>query len=281
MKIESPEGGEQNIHEKRSSRLAEAAGLLVDPLFTTVLERDENLSEIPPNKTPIFVTPHFSDYDVPIAVRALGRRFADITVADASTHEKFFQSPAGYTGRKIGGEKNFFSIDYTGGRGEGHGIFNPDNFKPMKDSIESGKPLVIASYYDTDYQNRTWKLPDKGGYGAAYLAQIAENSLVVPVGIDIHSEQPFGMGSLDIVEVLKKTRPLTNVKIGEPFTQTKIEGIENLETILKKRRNGVSLTSAERKEFSRLHKELKNKSDEILLNLSKSLPPEKRGNWHG
>ncbi len=276
-----PKQEQQEQIEVEANQLARGAKLMTDALFRAKIEGSENLKEISPETQIIFLPTHLSDYDVPIAVGKLGEQFDDISVADASTHKSLFKNPGAYIGRKLGGDdENFFAVDYTGGRGDGNGIFNPENFETMRESLESGRPMVIAAYYDTDYNNHTWQLPDKGGTGGVYLSQITEKETVlVPVAIDIQSEKPFGMGAMDIGQIIKEKRPETRVTIGKPITPKKIEGIENFAKILEKRKNKERLTSEERKEFSRLHGELKNQSDEVMMNLAEMLPREKRGKW--
>jgi len=280
MRNEKSQNNIGSQEREGSTRLSEAAKFMVDSLFRARIEGSHNLQDIPPDAKKIFVTTHLSDFDVPIVVAKLGDYVRDLTVADASTHEHFFDSPAGYTGRKIAGEKNFFSIDFTGGRGEGHGKFNTDNFEPVKASLETGKPIVIAGYFDTDYEGHSWKLPSKGGYGAVYLNQITENSVIIPVAVDIKSEESFGMGSLDILTVLKKTRPDAIAIIGRPLILPKIEGFTKFKAILDKRKSGIRISPEERNEFSRIRNELAENSKNVLGELAKLLPEEKRGNWN-
>lgn len=274
----------RELREREPNQLAKASRLLSERLFDVETEGLENLEEIPEGTPIIFVTTHMCDYEVPIVAGQVGKYY-DVAVADASTHESPFKNPGGYMGRLIGGRRNFLSVDFTGKKGtnkqgiDGRGAFNPNNYKLMRRRMkEDGRPVVMAGYFDTNYVNHKWQLPNRGGNGAAFLSQIVEGAVLVPVAVDIKSEKPFGMGTGDVWQVLME-KPETRVAIGKAIMPSKIEKIENFGKILTKRKRGVKLTAEDRGEFSRIHQEIEGLSAQIMSSLAEMLPKEKRGKW--
>ena len=256
--------------------LAERAKTMVKTLFRVETTGLENLEEIPPEKHVIFLTTHMSDYDVPIVIAALAEKFPRMKVAEASTHEDYRQNLGGYLGRQIGGVENSFSVDFSGGEGDGNAVFNPDNFEQMKKSLEDGNTVVIAAYFDTKYQGQKWQLPEKGGNGGVYLGAITPDAVLVPVAVDIKSKKPFGMGDPGIGQIIKELRPKVDVMIGKPIEPQNIEHIERFSEIIAKRKKGEKLTPEDRSDFSGIHKALKLESDAVMASLGEMLPLEKR-----
>jgi hypothetical protein len=69
----------------------------------------------------------------------------------------------------VGGEQNFKGIDYDAATDKPT-AFNPDNFEPMLEPMDEGYAMLVAAHNPRN-DNR---LPEKSGYGAAYLAAIAD-----------------------------------------------------------------------------------------------------------
>jgi|GEM_PF-1268684 len=268
---------EKSTENVEPTALAERVKKLIPALFRLETSGLEHLDEIPPGKRVIFLTTHMSDYDVPIAIAALADKFPRLKVAESSTHETFSQNPGGFIGRHIGGVENSFSVDFTGGgSGDGKAVFNPQNFESMKGALEEGNAIVIAAYFDTTYNNKTWKLPNKGGSGGVYLGQITPDAVLVPVAIDIKSKKAFGMGDPGIGQIIRELRPKVEVRIGKPIVPDTIEGIERFSTILNMRKNGDKLSPEDREDFSRIHNAMKTGSEAVMSSLSEMLPPEKQ-----
>lgn len=164
---------ETNEHERVSSRRFMAA---IDAnLKMTVgevrVEGREHLSEIPPGKKVIIVTTHISDVDIPVAASVLGREF-DVAVTNMPTQHSFLKDPAIHTAIRIAGKDNFIPID-----------FSQENFGKMKSALESGRAVIVAGHAPS----REWKL-ERGGYGAAYLANVVDDAIILPVTMNTLAE---------------------------------------------------------------------------------------------
>ena len=153
---------ESSEEKVEPTSLAERARKLMSTFFRIEIVGVENIDKIPLDKPIIFLTTHLSDYDVGIVIAALAEKFPRLKVVESSTHKDFKQSPGGYLGRQFAGVENSFTVDFAGGKNAGNGVFNPDNFVPIKESLEEGNPIVMAAYFDPNYQGKTWHLPKKG-----------------------------------------------------------------------------------------------------------------------
>lgn len=269
--------GERTAAERgKTTTVAERVKKFVSLGFRVELLGGEKLREIPANKHLIFLTTHMSNHDMPVAIAALAEEKNNLKIAEASTHENFSQNPTGYLGRKAIGEGNSFSIEYTGGQGEGDGIFNPDNYEPMKQALEDGYDMVVAAHFDPQYRVGQWRLPKKGGHGGVYLANITPDSLIVPVAVDIRSAESFGMKDIGIIKIIKEKRPKAQVSIGEPLEPTRIEGLDRFADILRKRKQGVHVNDEERELFGRVCEQLRLESSRVMEALANLLPQGKR-----
>jgi hypothetical protein len=260
---------ERHTTSKRFLRAIEADVKLATGEIQT--HGEEHLKEIPPNKSVVIATTHISDLDVPIATLKLGKYF-DIAITDESIHHSFFGEPSTNIGIRIAGRENFIPIDTKNIEGKKQGEFNPQNFELMRDALEKGKAIIIAAHNPT----QKWKL-SKGGYGAAYLTAICKNVVILPVVVNIESDEPLGMAETILKDVIK--RPDASVYIEKPFELEKISGIEDFKTILGKRKRGEKLTKDERLRFSELKTALEKRSDQIMQALASDLPEKKRGEY--
>lgn len=281
-KIEEPtsEKTKKNKKEKPNALVKDARGLNL--LYKTKVVGGENLETIPQGKNIIIVTTHNNDSDVGLVINALGSHFKNITVVEESTHYIFKQDPISFLGRLMH-RKNAFRVDYNNGSDDRKGKFDPNNFEPMKKSLEEGKPLVMAAYFTPNYSETVNGLPDKTGNGTAYLAQITKDAIILPVAVDIKLDKPVLKKSDNnnlYIQRLLKGRISADVTIGQPFTLDHIENIDHLGEIIQKRKTGAEpATKEELEEFSRLNKGLKEQSKAIMQHLAELLPPEKRGVW--
>ncbi len=274
--LEAPESAEQpavNGRMKEGERpdaFVNKIELLVKANFREIAERGgENLDLIPADRRVIFATTHSTNSDVPIAISVIGKKF-HLAVGDASTHRAFAESPVAFVGTKIVGEEHFYSVRHKKRKGVERGLFDPEDFEKMEGAFEGGKAVVLSAYYHGRYES---ELSERGGYGAVYLAQLAD-ALVVPVAVDVRSSK---LGEKSDVKLLLE-RPKVDVVIGKPIEIPKIESIERIKAILEKRKEG-RLSREEILEFRRLADELRERSDMVMRDIAKLLPEEKRGTW--
>jgi hypothetical protein len=251
--------------------------LLVDVTFSKVETiGKENLDSIPADRKVIFATTHITNSDVPLALSVLGKEF-HLSVGDASTHRNITENPFAFIGTELaGGEKNFISVSHRKDAKTGEtGVFNPDDFEKMQNVFNENKAVILSAYYKD--QNKNLELPERGGYGAAYLAEIAD-AIIVPVAIDIKSEEHVNTVLSSIKATL--SRPEAKVIIGKPFELQKSENVSALKEIMNKRKQGIKLSSNEILLFNEASQELRGQSDILMQHLAELLPEEKRGEWN-
>lgn len=142
-----------------------------------------NLQAIPHGKSVIITTTHLTDIDVQAAAYVLGSYF-DVIITNESTHyekNKYRLRLAMF----MAGKSRFLPITYT----RNHSaipvpVFDPNNYKPMRDALKSGKTLVISAHNPSI----DGKMPVRGGLAAVYLAQLAKNSVILPVAVSVEGE---------------------------------------------------------------------------------------------
>lgn len=233
----------------------------------------EFLKEIPPNKKLIIATTHLSDADVAVAAYALSDNF-DITIVHHSTHDNPSEDAWSWVGAAIAGRKNFLSVKSRKEEGKVIADFAPEDFEPMRDALGNGKAIIIAAHNPT----YDWKLSDKGGLGAIYLAQLSD-ALILPVSVNIESEAKSG-SLVDMRKAVSKNKRKSKAKvsIGQPINLEKVN-VQKMTEILKKRKEGSSLSHQERREFTEIATKLRDQSSIVMRTLAAMLPPEKRGVW--
>src|SRR3989344_4251263 len=181
---------ERGTDKGKSTSLAENAPL-ISKLFRIEIAGVENLEQIPPDKHPIYVTTHLSNYDSPIALSALSNAgVKNLKLAEAAAHERIDRNPIGYLQRRfLVGSENSFNISSIRGRTQdGTNLFNPDDFEPMIEALYKGSGIAVSAYFDPTYKDK-WRGPKRGGHAAAYLPNIAQNTLIVPIAGDIQSKE--------------------------------------------------------------------------------------------
>lgn len=248
--------------------------LLTKTGFSKVETRgEENLELIPPERKVIFVTTHITDSDVPLAISVLGKKF-HLAAGDASTHRKFSENTFAFIGTTLAGPENFLSITHRDDPQTGEtGVFDPEDFRKMQNVFNGGKAVVMAAYYKS--QNKELQLPGKGGYGAAYLAELAD-AVVVPVAVNIKSRENIHTAA----SIIKATfsRPEAEVVIGRPF-EPAAEDLAAIGEIAEKRKRGERLEKKDVEAFRAASNQLREQSDAFMRRLAELLPEEKRGNW--
>jgi hypothetical protein len=101
------------------------------------------------------------------------------------------------------------------------------------------------------------------------------SAVILPVSVDILSKENFGTARNLFKTFLKK--PNARVQVGEPFSLDKIENLERIKELTDKRKSGAHLTHEEISEFSKITKELREKSEVLIKKLAEITPEEKRG----
>ena len=228
---------------------------------------EENLQKIPKDKKLLIVTSHISDIDMPIATYALVKEF-NIFLTNQSSQHTFSGDPAMNSIMRLVGKDNFAPIDYRQDGSLKRSAFNPNNFIDINEGKAKEKgnriPMVAA------HNPARGELP-KGGYGAVFLAQIMD-ATILPVAVDLKSDsatEPMGMADNQITTL--KAKPEMEVTIGEPIFLDQIGGLKEA---LKDR------DEKENKERLNIHpfkEDLKRQSDEIMKKIASLLPEEKRG----
>lgn len=266
----------QKPKKERTTPVADRVKKLVSLGFRVELNGSDKLKKIPEGKHMIFLTTHMSNHDMSIAIAGLAEEEGNLKIAEASTHEEFSKNSAGYIGRKMMGEGNSFGVSFTGGKGDGNGLFDPDDYEPMREALVDGYDMVVAAHFDPNYPEGEWRLPKHGGYGGVYLANITPDSVIVPVAVDIESEQQFGMKDIGVAQIIKGRRPRAKVNIGEPLEPMRIENLDKFAEILRKRKKNIAITAEEREIFRNVHEALRQESDRVMASLAGLLPEEKR-----
>jgi hypothetical protein len=229
----------------------------------------ENMAGIPPDAKVVVMTTHLTDLDVPLAIHAVARDL-DMAVMNLSTHHKFFGQQgeaATNIGVRLAGKENFIPIDYHRDESgeKSPGAFNPENFELARETLRKGKSVLVAAHNPS--RKPLTNLDNiKGGYGGVYLAELTD-AYILPVTVLL--DRAAGMNADMIKTAMHK--PNASVSIGKPFKIKKIEGIENLSSIMKKRKDGNKLSEEEIREFSRLTNALREQSKLIMERLSQQL----------
>jgi len=226
----------------------------------------EHLKDIPPNRKLVIATTHISDLDVPITVGSLGHDL-DLAVVNMSVHHSLREEAGTFLGVMASGRDNYIPVDFNRDKETGvktAGLFNPQNFEPMRSALNKGKRVLIAAHnpsHDAEL--------GEPGYGAAYLAEL-EGAMILPVGVQLLGEKELGMYGTGAKTFAHK--PDAKVSIGQPFELEKIQGLEELGQIMAKRQSGEKLTKENLQRFSELKKSLKEQSEILLQHIAGLLP---------
>lgn len=239
---------------------------------------ENHLKQIPEGAKVVIAVDHLNNLSIPTAALELGKRLP-IKISNQSIQFDFRKNPGGGLGVVLGGKENFKGIDYDMATKEPK-PFNPENFEDMLGSLDEGYAVIIAAHNPVN----TNKLPEKAGYGAAYLAGIAD-AYVLPVSVSIKSEVHVMEGDAGILKNIKGTlnmvanRPEAQVAIGEPYKPKQENDIREFHALFMKRKREGRLSSEEKEEFSRLRNSLSGGSEKIMKHLAVLLPEEKQGAW--
>ncbi|MDO8507586.1 MAG: hypothetical protein Q7S53_03385 [bacterium] len=278
IEVQKPISDESNVDIEKPNDLVRRAESVMRYMFRINLLGEENIAEIPKDKKVIIAATHISDQDMPLVIAALGKHFKNIAVARNEKEFDIKRDPLQKALIKFleGGKDCNLPISYTqGNRLNSRGVFDPEDFEQMKGSLENNSPIVMAAH---KFNNPgEWQLPSKAGNGVAYLSQITEDSVILPVAVDVKSDKPIGYG-LDFPKIIAK-KPRVDIRIGKPFEPDRDIDTEAIKTTLEKRAIGGDISSEEKKAFRASTEKLKHLSEAVMDRLADLLPEEKRGGW--
>lgn len=272
------------LGEKSPRRLMLALDAMLKPAINKIsLKGQENLRQIDRNRPLIIVTTHISDLDVPIVARSLGDMF-DIAISNQSVHHSFFGGEKMTNiGLRLAGKDNFLPITYSFKEGEEKvhseelggddkkSSFNPEDFINMVSTVtEKGKAIIVAAHNPA----KDWRLPERGGVGGVYLSGLLEKAVLLPVAVNIKTATPVGMGD-DRTRVLKE-RPDAEVTIGEPFELPATDGVQDLASLMERRKAGQQRIPDDRHKIRGAINNLREQSDIVMGRLASLLPENKR-----
>jgi hypothetical protein len=279
------QGAGPSQREIKPTRRIDRLGVLSRGAVETMVKRPskeglQNLAELHPNQRVVFATSHLSDIDELAAVEALAP-YRKVDIASLETNQR---DPKQRIPEYLAGPGRFHDVKNTFDTEKDmpYTRFDAENFENMRRAMEKGSDIVISAHKPA----RKWEqaaLPDHRGIGAVYLAQLAQVP-VVPVALDIHTEDRVGMAS-DIPGALKKNtkgRPEATLRIGKPI---KLEDISapDMDDVR------ALLTGSMRKELredperfahaKETFEKLKQQGEQVMRAIAQLLPREKRGRW--
>lgn len=232
-----------------------------------------NLVQIPPDQPLIVASTHLSDIDVH-TIAANIAPYRNVCIASRTSNQRDFIMGS-YL--RLAGIENVFGItnEYDSKKHYSRYRFNHEDFRIMSNAIQKGKTIVIAAHNPT----YDWRLPEKPGKGAVYLAQLS-NALILPVALDIQSDKPTGMSN-DTINTIKRfilrKKPDANMIIGKPIMLSVINKAD-LEYVKKLYQNTTKqqISKQDMKKAKAVLKKIKEQAQIIMEALTKILPPEKR-----
>lgn len=248
-----------------------------------------NLEKIPKGINPIIAGTHLrSDASLQIIARELGKKF-NLGIALQSENRK---NPLINVFFSLVGQDNFYDIDnktirrMVNGKSERTDTYklNLNNYEAMKDAMKIGKTLLIAGHWAPVYNGI---LPDKPGFATAYLAHLSNQRVVLPVVLDIYTDDE-DLGRIDriskiIKNLLTDNRPKSKMTICKPII---LDPINSLDIDLMRRlmqakieQKSSGLNSKEGKIAVETNKKIRRDSERVMYAFAKVLPPEKRGIW--
>jgi len=217
----------------------------------------ENLGKVPRSRRLVVATTHLTDLDIPLAARALDSHL-DLAIVDMLPNHDVIKRPGQAILSKLASEKNFIPVDYSVDKqgNETAGLFNPRNFTPMLNAIDSGKALVIAAHEPSPDRKFT-----KPGVGASYLAAVT-GAMILPVAVNLEASGNVGMSETKIQTFF--ARPDASVSVGGPVELPEGPDVGQLGTLMEKRHQGDRLVCSEIEEFHLIKNYLHAQSEALL-----------------
>lgn len=250
----------------------------------------ENLGKIPKGVNPVIAGSHLrTDASLQIIARELARKF-NLGIAAQAENRK---NPITNAILTLIGQDNFYDIDNITTRKKVNGksertdryTLNLNNYEVMKDAMEKGKTMLVAAHSAPIYNGI---LPDKPGFAAVYLAHLSGQRAILPVVLDIYTDDP-DTGRIDrkfnaAKKLLTGKRPKSKMTICEPITLDFIDpsSIELMKKWLMARlnRKPSGLNSEDQGKAMETQKKMRRDSERVMYALAKALPAEKRGIWN-
>lgn len=280
------------IHGNKSSRRLRLAMFVNSELVARRPEVVdlENLEKIPKGVNPIIAGTHLrGDSPLQIIARELDEKF-DIGIALQAENRK---NPIINASLTVIGQGNFFDVDHTTTRTKINGkserddkyTLNFNNYEVMKEAMEKGKTMLIAAHYSPIYDGI---LPNKPGFAAIYLAHLSGQRVVLPVALEMHTDDK-DTGRADrisngVKKILTGNRPKSKMTICEPITLDPIDpaNIELMKRWLTARQDQKpsGLNSEEQKKAKETFRRMRWDGEKVMYALAKALPPERRGVWN-
>lgn len=250
----------------------------------------ENLEKIPKGINPVIAGTHLrTDTALQIIAREIDEKF-DIGIAQQAGNRK---NPIINTMFTIIGQDHFYDVDHAttwskvNGKSERDDkyMLNFNNYDVMNEAMKKGKTILIAAHYSPIYNGI---LPNKPGFAAIYLAHLSGQRVILPVALEIKTEDPDTGRADRSSNVAKKlltgNRPKSKMTICEPITLDPIDpaNIELMKRWLTARQDQKpsGLTSEEHKKAKETFRRMRQDGEKVMYALAKALPPERRGVWN-
>lgn len=236
-----------------------------------------NLIGIPKTEKLVIATTHLSDIDMDTAIATIAP-YRDVSVASQSTH---LENPISGRLMRWATENEIYGVSSKFGKKPTRlptYRFNPKDYEAMKVALEKGRAMVIAAHKPA-YE---WKLPDKPGLGAVYLAQTS-GATILPTAVDVQYPEFIDLSPINpgvLRRLLQGKRPDVRVVFGRPMRLNPIPS-EKLMNVTKffnhDERN--RMTKDEIEEAKTTLKTLQLQGSEVMKSLADMLPRNKRGRW--
>lgn len=270
--------GNDLVPRKKISRIGIATKINSESkVHKPIVEGLENLKKIPKTEKLIIATTHLSDIDMDTAIATVAP-YRDVSVASQSTHLENLISGSimrWATENEIYGVSSKFGKKPT--RLPAY-RFNSQDYEAMREPIEKGRAMVIAAHKPV-YE---WKLPDKPGLGAIYLAQISK-ATILPTVVDVQHPEFIDLSPINpgvLKRLLQGKRPQVKVSFGKPIRLDPIPS-EELTTVANffnhDERN--KMTKDEIEKAKTILQILQLQGSEVMESLANMLPKNKRGRW--
>ncbi len=219
-----------------------------------------------PDQRFVITGSHLSNLDVPAAVKVLGRDF-NMQVAPESV---LFGLTAQQIVMNIAGRENFTPLEYKKRKGGGKmGVFNPDNFDALGETMEEGRtPWIAIHPMTTDGKMKHARV------GPVFLAQ-KTGSRVIPTALEVRGGSISFEGIAELAKGFAKKVDAT-YHVGSPIELEPVD-IAPLEDVLRKRERGEKITKEELAAFKETHRRLQEQADRIGEAIAAMLPEEQRG----
>ncbi len=279
------------IPAKRPGRFVDRLGFVSRVALERVIkppkvEGLEHLSEIPKGEKVVVACDHLADVSELAAIQALAPyRKAD--VASLATNQRDLKQaiPIRMLGRnRFHDVRNIFDKE----KDKPYMSFDTSNFSEMKEAMDKGSDMVISAHRPLR-RTETAVLPSEPTIGAVYLAQLTEGRRVVPVALDMHTEQRIGMAYKDVKGAItddrSKGRSDATFRIGSTIVLDQIPK-DDLDKFTKignsksraELRNTGQFTDA-KEAYLRVRETLEGQSRQIMNAIADLLPEEKRNGW--